>query len=233
MPMPRSSKGRRSNAENSMDFCLAVTNEQIDCPDSSASPRSGVISDCCSFLLGRKSSHGEHDIRAIRNKDQPSLNAVNGVSGSCPQREEISKQRSNHSSAAIKSANPDNSLTCDWQLRQVAEETKTDGDVQRLLKEDAIEATEKQSNNPYLDLRESMLEMMVMITSSYSTTRGYCSEQDDGGVLSSLAATPGKGMISIEDLLYCYLRLNSIDLYELIATAFFDTFSDFVTIYRD
>ncbi|MCO5560289.1 hypothetical protein L7F22_013901 [Adiantum nelumboides] len=190
------------------DFCLMFGNDRQPIL-SSPSPPPGVTSDCCSFLMGRKSSHSEEDVRGFARKENERAGVIESTFTFSTQKGE--KLREREKSAGIEVDNGG--------CRSKPGHQEND-DVQRLLREGAMEAVEKQSGNPYVDFRQSMLQIMMASCGS----RSRCREGDASG-MSCVDSD-----MSIEDLLYCYLRLNSMKLYELITQAFSDTCSDLLAM---
>lgn len=216
--------------EKREDFCLVFNTEHlVSCP----SPPSAIASDCCGFLMSRKSNHNEDEARGIARRDQRDKLAEN------VQRRD--KLRQNNGSEDDHGSSINGKIKLQEGRKEAGdehivqkgaaivalemkkfcggneEEEEEDEELQRLLREGAIKAVEKKSCNPYLDFRESMVQMMISACSSRRQRK--VDAVDDAKY--------------IEDLLYCYLRLNSMELHELITQAFSDTCSDLFSMQID
>lgn len=183
------------------DFCLVFS-----AVSSSPSPPSS--SDCC--FPSRKSNPNEDDLRGL-------ISRKTGSNQSGANLHETPR-KSNHNEDDLRGLISRESSQSDANLlHTVSRKSKAkvddlhnilgrsrpivdadDHDLQCVLRESI--AVEKFSCNPYQDFRESMLQMIM--------AKGLQRSMD------------------MEDLLYSYLRLNSMEVHELIKRAFSDIWSE-------
>lgn len=222
-----------SSIEKRKDFCLLFNSGQLI---SSPSPPAAIASDCCSFLKGRKSNHNKDGSRGLASQKVGRGKLAENV-----QRRNMSRQSNQYEEDELSTIRR-NKLQDGGKMEveghededklqkganvavliissaNAAEGEVESGELQRLLRERAMEAVAKQSGNPYLDFRASMLQMMVIAASSWDGRK--CEVESGSAAVDKYT----------EDLLYCYLRLNAKELHDIIAEAFFDAYSQFLSM---